>query len=99
MKVFKITFIFLILATIINAVRLGDDFPILQSLPLLSGVRPLKYELAGIIVLGITWWGCHRLRKNREKNKTDKSDSRDIYSPYRPFYYRDHNYRNYKYGK
>ena len=96
MKVFKITLVVIILATLINAVRQGYHFPILQSLPLLGGVRPLKYEIAGITIVGVTAWACHRLRKNRKRADHDEYAWKQPHGPapdYRPTDYYRSNYR------
>jgi len=97
MKIFKITLIVIILGTLINAVRQDYHFPILQSLPLLGGFRNLKYEIAGIIIVCVTAWVCHRLRKNRRRANRDEYHWRQPRGPgpdYRPT---DYHYRKYRY--
>lgn len=97
MKIFKITFIIIILCTLVNAVRQEYHFPILQSLPLLGGIKPLKYEVAGIVVVCITVWFCHRIRKRRKRVDHSRYSSGNIlhsghsYHPINPYY------RNYRY--
>lgn len=97
MKVFKITLILIVLGTLVNAVRQDYHFPILQSLPLLGGVRPFKFEAASILILCLTVWACHRLRKKRNKVDRDEYAWRQPHSPgpgYRPT---DYYYRRYRY--
>ena len=77
MKFFKITMIVIIVATLIQAVRISEKFPILQSLPLLGGSRPIKYEIAGIALLCITALLCLIFRRKKSKYKR----SRQIYNP------------------
>ena len=97
MKIFKTTIIFIILCTLINAVREGYNFPILQSLPLLGGIKPLKYEVAGIVVVCITAWVCHLIRKKRKRVDRSRYSSGNVsrsgrsYQPTNPYY------RHYRY--
>jgi hypothetical protein len=95
MKIIKITLIIIFISALINAVRLGDDYPIVQALPFLGRGRPLIYHIAGIAVLLITAWGLHRLRKNRKQ----KNRSNTYYSGYWPRPGSDPRYRDYFHNK
>jgi len=64
MKAGKVVMIALLAALAINWVRQGSSFPIVQTLPFLSGDKPrLAYEVGGLILLGMGWWGFSRLRR------------------------------------
>jgi hypothetical protein len=97
MKVFKITLVVIILASVINAVRVGADFPILQSLPLLGGPRPLKYEVVGLVILCITAWVCRRLRKRGSRRRRSRYPSRQARNPMQHYRFMNRPYRNYRY--
>ncbi|HEG43332.1 MAG TPA: hypothetical protein ENH94_04700 [Phycisphaerales bacterium] len=73
MKSAKILLVTLLFVTLINAVRLGDTYPLPRVLPFMHGMSASKYDLAGIIMLIIFFWGTNRLRKNRKKTKHHKS--------------------------
>ena len=81
MKTFKITLTIIFISILVNSVRLGWNFPILHTLPLLGGPRPLIYQVASIFVLLITAWGCYRLRKNRNKDKQKQQDQDQTQRP------------------
>lgn len=91
MKIIKITLIIIFISALICAVRLGDDYPIVQVLPFLGRGRPLIYHFAGISILLITCWGLYRLRKNRNK----KNRSNTYYPEYRPGPGNSPRYRDY----
>ena len=59
----------LLTATIVNWIRHGEGFSIVQTLPFLGGHRTGIYDVAGIMMLLITIWGARRLggRKRRRK--------------------------------
>jgi hypothetical protein len=97
MKVFKITLIIILLSILVNAVRQGEDYPILQTLPLLGGWRPFKYQIASIIVVCITVWGCHRLRKNRTRAKRKRPRPRQPQNFPGGYGFRDYYGRDYRY--
>lgn len=67
MKAAKVVLILILIAVLINAVRLGDDFPLPYVFPGLGGMPPSQYDLAGIAMILITLWGLARLRQNRRK--------------------------------
>ena len=99
MKVFKITLIIIFLSILINEVRQGDNYPILQTLPLLGGYRPLKYQVASIVVLCMAAWGCYRLRKNRRKAKQKQNFTMPIPGQRNQFGSPQYNYRYFRYLK
>jgi hypothetical protein len=80
MKIIKITLIIIFISTLICAVRLGDEYPIVQVLPFLGRGRPLIYHIGGILIILITMWGLHRLRKNKNKEKRSNTHYPDYWS-------------------
>ena len=62
MKAFWIVLVVLLIAVLINAVRQGSDFPLVQTLPLLGGDRPSwLWDGAAAVMLLITYFGIRRL--------------------------------------
>ena len=69
MKAVKIVLVLILIAALINAVRLGQSFPLPHVFPFLGGMAPSQYDLAGIAMLLITLWGLARLRRNRRDRR------------------------------
>ena len=64
MKTFWIVLMILLIAVLINAVRGGADFPLVQALPFLGGDRPSwLWDGAAIVMLVIALWGMRRLHR------------------------------------
>jgi len=65
MKVTKIVLVVVIALIVINAVSRGYDFKLPMVLPFMGGQRqPYFYEVAGLIMILIMWWGIKRLDRN-----------------------------------
>ena len=75
MKLAKITFIIAIMFAVIGWVRrTGPDFgPLPRCIPFMGGLRPSLYDLAGLIIIGLTIWGVCRM--TRDHDDSDDSDS------------------------
>lgn len=62
MRAFWIVLVVLLIGVLINAVRDGAEFPLVQTLPLLGGDRPSwLWDGATMAMLLITCWGIRRL--------------------------------------
>ena len=84
MKTLKILVILVVFSGLISAVRLGDDFALVQVFPFMGGYRPDKYDVGGIAMLLITLWGFARLKKNRKRAAESKAKAqRDFHDQYR----------------
>lgn len=61
MRTALVVLVIVLCAVLINAVRNGEMFPIVQTLPGLGGDRPICYTWGGIGMLIVTLWGISRL--------------------------------------
>lgn len=50
-------------ALLINWLREGESFPIVQTLPFLGGHDPGLYDFGGLVLLGLAVWGALRLKR------------------------------------
>ena len=66
MKPAMVVAITLVTAALILWVREGATFPIVHVLPFCGGHAPGIYDLAAVIMLGITLWGIWRLFRTRK---------------------------------
>jgi hypothetical protein len=67
-KLFVIIVLVLLLAALINWVRQGAGFPIVQTLPLLGGKEPsVLWDGAAIVMLAITAWGIRRVARRHSE--------------------------------
>ena len=74
MKAAKIAAVLLVVCLLINGVRQGADFPIGRVLPFCSGdVAPL-FEVGGLVMLGLLFWGLRRLYRS-----ADSAERQDRY--------------------
>ncbi len=64
MRAFVIVTLLLLFAAILNFVRSGADFFVLDTLPLIGGRSPsLLWDGAAVAMILITIWGIRRLRR------------------------------------
>jgi len=64
MKMAAVVLIVLVAAVLINAVRGGEGFPLVEVLPGMTSGRPGLYHLAGVAMLVIAGWGLLRMRRS-----------------------------------
>ena len=68
MKAAKVVLIVLFCAVLINWIRGGQDFHLVQVLPFLGGHKPGIYDAAGLVMLLVLLpWGLRRLRRRGEE--------------------------------
>ena len=65
MKAFWIVLIILFVAVVINAVRGGATFPVVQALPFLGGHRPGSHDFGASAMIVITIWGIRKMLRSR----------------------------------
>ena len=70
MRLFKIVLVTLLLTAIVNWVRRDRGFSILESLPIVGGHEPSRYDVAAIIMFLIALWGIARTAR-RDDGDTD----------------------------
>jgi len=66
MKMAAVVLVVLVAAVLINAVRGGEGFGLVDVLPGMTSDRPGLYHLAGVAMLLITIWGFLRMRRSGE---------------------------------
>ena len=66
MKMAAVVLIVLVAAVLINAVRGGEGFPLVDVLPGMASGRPGLYHVAGVAMLLIAAWGLLRIRRSGE---------------------------------
>ena len=63
MTAFKIVLVCVVCSLLVNWIRSGKAFPIVQALPLLGGHAPGLYDIGGLVLLWLALWGASRLRR------------------------------------
>jgi len=66
MKLAAVVLIALVAAVLINAVRGGEGFALVDVLPGMTSDRPGLYHFAGVVMLVIAIWGLLRMRRSGE---------------------------------
>jgi hypothetical protein len=69
MRLFKIVLVTLLLAAIVNWVRQGQRFSILESLPLVGGHDPSRYDVAAVVIIVIALWGIARTARGDDESR------------------------------
>ncbi|MEK6675015.1 MAG: hypothetical protein AABZ47_05095 [Planctomycetota bacterium] len=72
MRLFKVVLVILLLAAVANWMRQGQrGFSILESLPIIGGHDPSRFDLAAIAMILVTLWGIARSRKTDDEGESD----------------------------
>lgn len=79
MRLFKIVLVTLLLAAIVNWVRQGRGFTILESLPIVGGHEPGRYDVAAIIMILIALWGIARTARADDERRDEAQSEDDDY--------------------
>ena len=63
MRAAAVVCVLLVSALLVNWLRSGQDFPIVQTLPFLGGHEPSLYDFGGLVLLALAVWGALRLKR------------------------------------
>ena len=69
MRAAAVVCVLLVSALLVNWIRSGQDFPIVQSVPFLGGHEPSLYDVGGLCLLALMGWGAMRLRRLRRDDQ------------------------------
>jgi hypothetical protein len=77
MKAVRVVTAVLIIATLIDWVRQGETFSILESLPLIGGYRPGIYDVGAAVMILIAFWGIERLARRQHGHESDRGGNEE----------------------
>ena len=66
MKAFQLTLVLIAVGVLVNWLRAGSSFHVVETLPLLGGHKPSLYDAAGAVLGLMLLWGLWRLRRRGE---------------------------------
>ena len=72
MKYVQLMVVFIVIFSLINWSRAGEDWPIVHGLPFLGGHEPGLWDFIGLIMLGMTAWGLMRLSRQKKPRWEDQ---------------------------